>query len=88
MEGDGRAQEHVLRQDAQPLAPLWNRIADLAYRHGGPFYGFQGLRQYKEKSDPDWTPKSLASPGGVYLPVIITNVAALISGGLRGALAK
>lgn len=66
----------------EPLGPLWNRVASLAYRHGEHFYNFHGLRQYKEKFDPVWTPKYLASPGGFRLPLILTNVATLISGGL------
>ena len=74
--------------EAQPLAPLWNRIASLAYRHGEPFYNFQGLRQYKDKFEPVWTAKYLASPGGYALPVILTNVATLISGGLTKIIAK
>ncbi len=74
--------------EAQPLAPLWNRIAAIAYRHGEQFYNFQGLRQYKDKFDPEWTPKYLASPGGLALPIILTNVAALISGGLTQVVAK
>ncbi len=68
--------------DAQPLGPMWNQVASLAYRHGEHFYNFQGLRQYKDKFDPIWSPKYLASPGGFALPMILTNVATLISGGL------
>ncbi|HYM61322.1 MAG TPA: bifunctional lysylphosphatidylglycerol flippase/synthetase MprF [Thermoanaerobaculia bacterium] len=70
------------------LGPLWNRFGALAYRLGENFYNFQGLRQYKEKFDPVWEPIYLASPGGMKLPVILTNLAALISGGLRGVIAK
>jgi phosphatidylglycerol lysyltransferase len=70
------------------LAPLWNRVGALAYRFGENFYNFQGLRQYKEKWDPVWEPTYLASPGGLALPRILTNLAALISGGLRGVIAK
>lgn len=70
------------------LAPLWLRAGEFLYRHGEHFYNFQGLRQYKEKFDPVWEPRYLASPGGLMLPRILTNVTALISGGLRGALAK
>jgi phosphatidylglycerol lysyltransferase len=74
--------------DAQRLGPLWNRLAALAFRHGEHFYNFQGLRQYKEKFDPIWTAKYLASPGGLALPVILTNVATLISGGLTELVKK
>jgi phosphatidylglycerol lysyltransferase len=70
------------------LGTLWNRVGALAYRFGENFYNFQGLRQYKEKFDPVWEPMYLASPGGLALPRILTNLAALISGGLRGVISK
>jgi len=70
------------------LAPLWNRLGAFVFRHGEHFYNFQGLRQYKEKFAPQWQPKYLASPGGLALPRIFTNLASLISGGLKGALSK
>jgi len=74
--------------EPRALAPLLSRVGAFMYRHGEHFYNFQGLREYKEKFDPIWEPRYLASPGGVALPRILTNVAALISGGLRGVLAK
>jgi phosphatidylglycerol lysyltransferase len=70
------------------MAPLWNRVGALAYRFGENFYNFQGLRQYKEKFDPVWEPTYIASPGGLALPRIFTNLATLISSGLRGVFAK
>jgi phosphatidylglycerol lysyltransferase len=70
------------------LAPLWNRAGAFVFRHGEHFYNFQGLRQYKEKFDPEWEPRYLASPAGLALPRILTNLAALISGGLKGVLTK
>jgi phosphatidylglycerol lysyltransferase len=70
------------------LGTLWSRVGSLAYRFGENFYNFQGLRQYKEKFDPVWEPMYIASPGGLALPRILTNLAALISGGLRGVISK
>ena len=70
------------------LAPLWSRLGAFIFRHGEHFYNFQGLRQYKEKFDPQWTPRYMASPGGLALPVILTNVATLISGSLRGVVSR
>jgi phosphatidylglycerol lysyltransferase len=58
------------------------------YRYGEHFYNFQGLREFKEKFDPTWEPRYLASPGGLALPRILANVAALIGGGMRGVVAK
>jgi phosphatidylglycerol lysyltransferase len=70
------------------LAPLWNRLGAFVFRYGEHFYNFQGLRQYKEKFDPQWRPKYLASPGGLALPQIFANLATLISGGVKGVVAK
>ncbi|MEP6781102.1 MAG: bifunctional lysylphosphatidylglycerol flippase/synthetase MprF, partial [Gemmatimonadaceae bacterium] len=70
------------------LAPLWSRAGSLLYRFGEHFYNFRGLRQYKEKFDPVWEPRYIASPGGLALPRILANVASLISGGLGGIVRK
>jgi phosphatidylglycerol lysyltransferase len=74
--------------EARRLAPLWNRLAGLVFRHGEHFYNFQGLRAYKEKFDPVWEPRYLASPGGLALPRVLANVSALIAGGLRGVVSR
>ncbi|MDD5722516.1 MAG: bifunctional lysylphosphatidylglycerol flippase/synthetase MprF [Syntrophales bacterium] len=74
--------------EARELAPLWNRMGAFIFQYGEHFYNFQGLRRYKEKFDPEWRPKYLASPGGFALPRIFTNLASLISGGLTGTISK
>ena len=70
------------------LAPLWNRLASFLSRYGEHFYNFQGLRQYKDKFDPVWEPRYLASPGGLALPMILTHLVQLISGGIKGTVLK
>ncbi|OJT22537.1 hypothetical protein BO221_22470 [Archangium sp. Cb G35] len=70
------------------LAPVWNRLGALLFRHGEHFYNFQGLRQYKDKFRPVWTPRYLASPGGLALPGVLTGVASLVSRGLGGVVAR
>ena len=74
--------------DNRSLAPLWNRLGAMIFLHGEHFYNFQGLREYKDKFDPQWEPRYLASPGGIALPSILTNLASLISGGIKGIIAK
>lgn len=64
--------------DDRPLAPLWNRVVHLAYQFGDRFYSFEGLRKYKEKYDPVWRAKYLASPGGTALPRILGDLTTLI----------
>ena len=70
------------------FAPFWNRLGAFAFRHGEHFYNLQGLRQYKDKFGPSWEPKYLASPGGLALPRILTNIASMISGGMKGIITK
>jgi len=74
--------------EGRAIAPLWSRLGTLVFRHGEHFYNFQGLHQYKEKFDPVWEPRYLACPGGLALPRVLADVAALISRGFRGMLAK
>ncbi len=74
--------------ERHPLAPLWNRMGSLLFRHGEHFYNFQGLRQYKEKFNPIWEPKYLACPGGLILPHVLANLGKLVSGGLTGLIRK
>ncbi len=74
--------------ESQPHGPRWNQLASLAFRHGEHFYNFQGLRNYKDKFDPTWSAKYIASPGGLSLPVALTNVATLISGGITRLVSK
>ena len=70
------------------LAPLWHRMGSFLYRHGESFYNFEGLRRYKEKFDPVWEPRYLASPGGLHLPRVLLDVSTLISGGLKELVTK
>ena len=70
--------------ESHALAPLCHRLGSLLFRHGVHFYNFHGLRTYKETFDPQWESRYLAPPGGVALPTVLTNVAALVSGGLAG----
>jgi phosphatidylglycerol lysyltransferase len=74
--------------ERRALAPAWQRLGALVYRHGEHFYHFRGLRQYKEKFDPEWEPRYLAAPGGLAIPRILANVTGLVSGGLVGVVRK
>jgi phosphatidylglycerol lysyltransferase len=72
----------------QELAPLWNQVGAFLFRHGEQFYNFQGVRQYKDKFDPVWEPKYLASPAGIALPRILASVGILVSRGIKGVVGK
>ncbi len=60
-------------------APLWYKFADALYEHGEHLYGFQGLREWKEKFDPEWRPRYLASRNPMLLPFVLTDIARLVS---------
>jgi phosphatidylglycerol lysyltransferase len=70
------------------LAPFWSRMGGVLFDHGEQFYNFQGLRSFKDKFDPVWEPRYLAAPGGFALAGVLADVAALISGGVSGIVAK
>ncbi|WP_414525914.1 phosphatidylglycerol lysyltransferase domain-containing protein [Pseudochelatococcus sp. G4_1912] len=50
------------------LAPDWHKFVAFAACHSEHFYGFHGLRAYKEKYNPVWVSPHLANPGGLVLP--------------------
>lgn len=60
---------------------VWTRAGQFVYRHGEAFYNFKGLRAYKSKFEPVWRPRYLVYPGGLALPRVAADVAALIAGG-------
>jgi phosphatidylglycerol lysyltransferase len=47
---------------------------------GEQFYGFRGLRRYKEKFGPRWRPKYLACSGGLAMAWAMLDIIALVSG--------
>lgn len=70
------------------LAPRWHRFGRLLFDHGETFYNFRGLRSFKDKFEPVWEPRYLVAGGGLAPLLTLADVAALISGGLRGMIAK
>ncbi len=73
---------------AGSVAPLWNQLASAMRIGGERYYNFQGLRSFKEWFHPEWEPSYLVSAGGTKRPIIVANIAALISGGAAGVLGK
>jgi phosphatidylglycerol lysyltransferase len=65
--------------DARRLAPLWARVANAIFRHGERYYGFGGLRRYKEKFAPVWTPRYLAAPRGIATVQALFDILMLVS---------
>ena len=65
------------------LAPLWSHFGRMVFQHGSHFYNFAGLRSYKEKFEPDWSPAYLICPRRA-LAFVIADIAGLIGGGWLG----
>jgi phosphatidylglycerol lysyltransferase len=74
--------------EGRAFAPFWQRVGAFTYRHGEHFYNFQGVRSYKQQFDPQWEARYLVVPGGLVLPRVLASVGALVSGGLRGLVAR
>lgn len=55
------------------------KLAHLVFKHGGYWYGFEGLRKYKEKFSPIWEPRYLAHPRSVSLPILMVELVRLIA---------
>lgn len=70
------------------LAPVWSRLGAFVYRHGDHFYKFEGLRAFKEKFDPVWTPQYVGVRGRMGLTAALFDVASLISGGAARMIRK
>lgn len=60
------------------LAPAWAKTAAFIFRHGERFYGFKGLRTYKEKFDPLWEPRYIAGPTGIGMLQALHDLSRLI----------
>ena len=73
---------------ASRVTPLWNQIALAAREVGERYYNVRGVRSFKDWFYPEWEPIYLVSPGGTRRPIILANIASLISGNARGVFRK
>lgn len=55
------------------------KIARLVFERGGHWYGFSGLRRYKEKFGPEWEPRYLAYPASLSLSLLTLDLVRLVS---------
>ncbi len=55
------------------------KLARLVFQYGGHWYGFEGLRRYKEKFSPEWQTRYLAYPAGMALPILTLDLVRLVS---------
>jgi phosphatidylglycerol lysyltransferase len=70
--------------ESRPLAPAWHRIGSFLFEHGEQFYKFEGLRSFKQKFDPQWSPEYLACSGRLDAARVLYEVSLLISRGVKG----
>lgn len=71
-----------------PLAPMWTQVGTAVYGLGERWYNFRGIRSFKEWFYPVWEPRYLASPPFAPRPMVLANIATLVSGGLEGVVGK
>jgi len=70
------------------FAPIWNKIGSIIFTHGEHFYNYKGLRDFKEKFNPVWSPKYVVLPKGFKQGIALKDIATLISGGMKGIFSK
>ncbi|MGH6970732.1 MAG: phosphatidylglycerol lysyltransferase domain-containing protein, partial [Caulobacteraceae bacterium] len=68
----------------RPLAPIMSRVGRLLFERGEEIYNFQGVRRYKDKYDPLWSPRYVAAARKWAIPILIADVGLLSSGGVAG----
>ncbi|EDY84234.1 conserved hypothetical protein [Verrucomicrobiia bacterium DG1235] len=59
--------------------PFAHKLLDLVFNHGENFYGFRGIRSYKDRFNPEWEPIYVASPGNWRLPFVTADVTRVVS---------
>ncbi len=74
--------------ETRQFAPVWHKVGSLIFTHGEHFYNYKGLRDFKEKFNPVWSPKYIALPKGLKQGLVLKDIAALISGGVKGIFSK
>jgi len=74
--------------ETRQFAPMWNKIGSLIFTHGEHFYNYKGLRDFKEKFNPVWSPKYIVLPKGFKQGLVLKDIAALVSGGVKGIFSK
>lgn len=74
--------------EARRLSPLWAKAGAFFFRHGESFYGFEGLRAYKDKYAPRWEPRFIAGPRGISMSRAMIDLQKLVGGGSGSAAAR
>ena len=67
---------------------IWSLAGRFVYRYADHFYNFEGLRRYKDKFGPSWSPRYVACSSAWQLPQALADVTSLVSGSLRKAVTR
>ena len=70
--------------DDRRLAPIMSRVGRLLFERGEDIYNFQGVRRFKDKYDPLWSPRYIAAARKWAIPILLADVGLLSSGGVAG----
>lgn len=62
------------------LAPLWAKLARTLFENGESLYGFGGLRSFKAKYAPVWTPRYIGAPRGVGMVRALAGLVRVVGG--------
>ena len=65
--------------ESRRLAPWWARLADALFRKGERFYGYSGIRRYKEKFQPEWSGRYFVAPPGLSMARALLDATLLVS---------
>jgi phosphatidylglycerol lysyltransferase len=68
----------------RPLAPILSRVGRLLFERGEEIYNFRGVRRFKDKYDPVWVPRYIATPSKWSIPFLLADIGILTSGGIKG----
>jgi lysylphosphatidylglycerol synthetase-like protein (DUF2156 family) len=68
----------------RPLAPIMSRVGRLLFERGEDIYNFQGVRRFKDKYDPLWSPRYIAAARKWAIPILMADVGLISSGGMAG----
>jgi len=74
--------------ETRALASPWQRLGGFVYAHGDEIYHFEGLRAFKDKFQPVWTPNYIACDRGFGVARAFMDANLLISGGVAGLMRK
>ena len=71
---------------SETIGPKWRYVTNTMTKYGKTYYNFMGLRNFKEKFNPDWEPRYIGIETGLRAgmkPIKgLTDTTLLISGGL------